>query len=532
MNSGYMGAMNQMMVQQQMFNVVIEQLPSEIKTHPLFSAISTLIIMTLVQNMIGMSGTLGKKIITNIIYYGKSLIYNIKHRINRVSYLQKTHFTKTVIIKFISDKKELNSLYEPVAWYLATTKKINYYEKESLDYFSETAIEYDVAHKIADGELKYDIQKFIPEHISDKICFNGVNIYYSYKTNKITIFGDQERQKENFEIRLSASIPLKQHDEKNVIDEFVDLCVKEYSKMKSGSKNLQKIYTLKNECSGWSVSLKKNTRTFDSVILKNNEQLKIKKILETFYASEKRYNEKNIPYKKGFLFYGHPGTGKTSMINAIANEFNLDIYFVDLRKIGKGNEDRFLDLLKKINMQKSHIVFEDIDCMCDSVLERDKKHKLGKESLISQLEIDLMKNKEMSMKYSKLIHEMINKNDESHGLNFILNIFDGVHSFHGMTYTLTTNFPEKLDKALIRPGRIDHHINFKYCDTEHIKKLFEWFYEKEPEEEHLRSITKQYSPAAIQNAFRYFMDEPDKALLNIDIVNIKPKLDELEDDSL
>ena len=58
----------------------------------------------------------------------------------------------------------------------------------------------------------------------------------------------------------------------------------------------------------------------------------------------------------------------------------------------------------------------------------------------------------------------------------LLEIIDGINEMHGRILIITTNYREKLDKALTRPGRIDLEIEFKRSNVEDINNIYDKFY--------------------------------------------------------
>ena len=81
-------------------------------------------------------------------------------------------------------------------------------------------------------------------------------------------------------------------------------------------------------------------------------------------------------------------------------------------------------------------------------------------------------------------------------LSFILNILDGILETPGRILIMTSNYPEKLDKALLRPGRIDINLEVGYCDKPMIKEMFKFFYKKEIDIDDIETI-QDISPAQL-----------------------------------
>ena len=62
-------------------------------------------------------------------------------------------------------------------------------------------------------------------------------------------------------------------------------------------------------------------------------------------------------------------------------------------------------------------------------------------------------------------------------LSGLLNALDGVSSREGRVLFLTTNHPERLDPALVRPGRVDRKIELGNATADQARRLFLWFYQ-------------------------------------------------------
>jgi chaperone BCS1 len=87
---------------------------------------------------------------------------------------------------------------------------------------------------------------------------------------------------------------------------------------------------------------------------------------------------------------------------------------------------------------------------------------------------------------------------------------------------MTTNKPETLDQALVRPGRCDVRKQFSYCDHNQIKELYHMFFERDVPKAQTESIKEfLYSPAHISSVFMYYRNTPDQALLHLDDIEQK-----------
>lgn len=192
-------------------------------------------------------------------------------------------------------------------------------------------------------------------------------------------------------------------------------------------------------------SRKREKRPLSSVYTNNNISEILKNDIQSFINSKRMYMDNNILYKRNYLLYGKPGTGKSSLIFALASEFNYKIKIIDLKSIRS-----IPDILQQIsNEEKIFYVFEDIDALSTTFIERE-------ESKVS----DNVNEKKESPR------ELVSDNHSS-GLNLsdILNVMDGLYTPEGAICFFTTNHIEKLDKAFLRDGRMDCKIEMNDLDN-------------------------------------------------------------------
>jgi hypothetical protein len=210
----------------------------------------------------------------------------------------------------------------------------------------------------------------------------------------------------------------------------------------------------------WSKLSDLQKRSFDTIILEDGIKEKIVKDLEIFVNSEKDYIKYGIPYKRNYLFHGKPGTGKTSLVTAMANHLRRSIYIISF-DISMTN-----DLLHKaINSMLDEnviLLLEDIDCIFTDRSTETNSH----------------------VSFSAL-----------------LNVLDGVGRQKKLITVITTNHVEKLDPALVRPGRIDMMIGFDICTGKQLANLFTLYnriYSKE-NLKNIENLVKEYklTPSSI-----------------------------------
>ncbi|KAI3850472.1 hypothetical protein MKW98_000282 [Papaver atlanticum] len=176
--------------------------------------------------------------------------------------------------------------------------------------------------------------------------------------------------------------------------------------------------------------------------------------LIAFSKAKDYYSKTGKAWKRGYLLLGPPGTGKSSMIAAISNFMNYDIYDLELKSVKRGNTE--LRKLLLDTSDRSIIVIEDIDCNIALANKRKTKKK---------------KQTKKEKAYEQRLAERLGDQDVT--LSGLLNFIDGLWSSTGgeRLVIFTTNHIEKLDPALIRRGRMDKLIEMSYCCFEGFKIL-------------------------------------------------------------
>ena len=196
--------------------------------------------------------------------------------------------------------------------------------------------------------------------------------------------------------------------------------------------------------------------TFNSLAMDPKKKQEIINDLIRFSKAKEYYAKIGKPWKRGYLLHGPPGTGKSTMIAAMANLLNYDVYDIELTAVKNNTELR--RLLSDIS-SKSLIVIEDIDCSLDLTGQRSKKIK-DRENKDPAEKVDDEEGEE-------------EKSESMVTLSGLLNFIDGIWSASvgERIIVFTTNHVDKLDPALIRRGRMDKHIELSYCKFEAFKVL-------------------------------------------------------------
>ncbi|KAL0945780.1 hypothetical protein HGRIS_012068 [Hohenbuehelia grisea] len=225
----------------------------------------------------------------------------------------------------------------------------------------------------------------------------------------------------------------------------------------------------------WSKVKSKVRRPLSSIILQEGVLESLVEDAQEFIDSEDWYVEAGIPYRRGYLLYGPPGTGKSSTIYALAGELGLEIYSLSLSS--DYIDDTLLQTAASLIPKRGILLIEDIDCAFPSREEEE-------ESMEKQLEYhNPMFGMPQPAKRSAVT------------LSGLLNIIDGVESEEGKFFIATTNYIDRLDPALLRPGRIDKKVQYSLATKQQASSLFTRFF---PESRYGKSITETKGPTTEQ----------------------------------
>ncbi|KAF9779458.1 P-loop containing nucleoside triphosphate hydrolase protein [Thelephora terrestris] len=203
----------------------------------------------------------------------------------------------------------------------------------------------------------------------------------------------------------------------------------------------------------WRLLTTRPKRPLASIILDAGVKEAVLEDALDFLDSKEWYSERGIPFRRGYLLYGAPGSGKTSLIQSIAGELNLDVYVISLSRAGL--DDNSLQELISDLPEQCIALMEDIDVAFHRTLSRDLPVE-GEEPTKKPVA-----DPERSSKVS---------------LSGLLNALDGVGAQEGRLLFATTNRYEALDLALRRPGRMDVHVEFTLASKYQVGQLFERFY--------------------------------------------------------
>ncbi|KAJ3306346.1 mitochondrial chaperone [Kappamyces sp. JEL0829] len=205
-------------------------------------------------------------------------------------------------------------------------------------------------------------------------------------------------------------------------------------------------------------------RGLSSLALDKPQEKLIAKDLNNFVDDHDFYERLGIPYRRGYLFSGPPGTGKSSLINAISKELNRDLYYINLKSF---TSDADVQSAFSAVAKNGIIVLEDIDAQSSQVLKRKPGLSVADSSEMVAIG-PVMDDSDKGEKGKASLKDLFS----SITLSGLLNILDGHTLSPGVLIIMTSNHPELLDPALIRPGRVDVHLRLDYCTTYQLQKMY------------------------------------------------------------
>ncbi len=270
--------------------------------------------------------------------------------------------------------------------------------------------------RIASSKIEGETHSLLPKPGLYNFKYEGRRIWIYYWRKRLeSVFNDAAYYESIYIWYWSKDKSLSE----NIIQEGRELINSRYP---------NKIVTYTNAYDSWHLHSVKETRSLETVSLEGTTKEDLVKDLRIFLTSKKHYQKRGLQWKRGYLFQGPPGNGKSSMVIALASEFKMPLYVLSLASVE--SDSNLIALFSKIPKNCISVV-EDIDT---GFKERE------------------LKNERLSF-------------------STFLNLFDGVITKDGQIIIITTNHPEALDPALTRKGRADRIVNFENASKSQVAEM-------------------------------------------------------------
>ena len=198
----------------------------------------------------------------------------------------------------------------------------------------------------------------------------------------------------------------------------------------------QPVFRMLNRWGDWRRLDDLPARALDSVILPDGQLERIIGDVQGFLDAEADYARRCVPWHRGHLYEGPPGTGKTSVARAVASHFGMDIWYLPLADVDK--DCNLLDAVSRVS-PRSMLLLEDADVF-HAATDRDEGQRVT--------------------------------------LSGLLNALDGIATPQGILTVLTTNEVAALDSAVVRAGRVDLREHFGYADAGQVSRIVSRWYNR------------------------------------------------------
>jgi hypothetical protein len=275
-----------------------------------------------------------------------------------------------------------------------------------------------------------------------------------------------------------------------IIEDFITICKNEYNEELVNNVKSQHVFIFDNlDKEAKTIDYQEfpfdTTKSFDNMFFNGKQEILDR--IDHFTNNKAEYIRLGMPYNLGILLHGEAGTGKTSFCKSLAKYTERHIVILPTKKINCIETLKSIFLTEEINgikipNNKRLYVFEDIDCGSwrNIVISR----ALQKEQVVPEKDVvievinklaEAKKSDEDVKKSSK--SNVMNPNEKNTiTLGDFLELLDGIVEIPGRMIIMTSNHPEILDPALIRPGRVDIVIEFKKLSKENVADMYKlWF---------------------------------------------------------
>lgn len=361
--------------------------------------------------------------------------------------------------------KLINAVLSNTQTVISSMLKSNLLYRIEISYFGET-IDIDIIRKyfqkipyrLDSHEIEYRNGKTVLQWTAPDVTGTYYDMYM-YEKSPIILICNATPVEDKYDAKTSWTlVTLNTKYDKAKLMKFYRFLQREtYSSRKAEQSNVIHVFNPRQ----YIERMEKPNRSFADVFVPETIKDSLINHIDRFINNKKWYLDHKIPYHFGILLHGSPGTGKSSIIQALINHWNSETYIIPADAVPYASEQT--SWFYKNSPKISFVVIEDIDTAGFSEdrieLEYRTKKRTGNSFSISGKEV----------------------------LGRVLNMMDGLTAFTNVIYIFTTNHLENLDPALIRPGRIDLCLEIDYVCDESMDQFLKFHYGKGlPNDKHVK----------------------------------------------
>lgn len=332
--------------------------------------------------------------------------------------------------------------------------------------------------------ITFDDNEVIPIAISNK----GHLVYYLSSRSQLTSTG-------SINDSMYIEEPLREYIvneiiSKNTIDTFDQIYVPKMVSMKTVHGHVD-TFELK------SIGPVNKKKTFDTLFYPQKAELLA--ILQKFRDGKMYPAHIPMDNKLGIILYGPPGTGKTGTVSAIANMLKRNLLVINFTTITTCKQ--FDEILDCKNYSKYVYVFDEFDCILDVISGGGAAAATNREKKEDWAQLLLCAEGEERKSILEMVRQGRTRKDDSPiDLAYLLQKLDGLETAENRIIIATTNNPDKINPALLRPGRFDIKICLGLCTSEMAVNILTNFYKGEREKIQATNIPAgKYSPLELIN---------------------------------
>ncbi len=297
-------------------------------------------------------------------------------------------------------KEQMTTTINVTNYHLSYYKLIKYFQANNVTKYSRILVLLNGRHGFNDTTMVGPGQ-------------NGTHyIYMLNKFFKITVVRNNSSVNDRDKEELFLTYLGRNH-------KYIKELINEIDKFSEEDKNPETTDIWKYNDGVWYKKPAEYKRSIDSVFLDYSIKETVMTHIDHFIKYKPLYKEIGKPYRTTIMLHGVPGTGKTSLIKALAAHYDKD-----LALLGSNTND--LDVALAEAPENSFLVLEDVDGLSGTTVRKGNKQK---EDVLDKM--------------------------EASNVSKLLNTLDGIGSFTGRVLFMTTNHLDKLDPALLRKGRCD-----------------------------------------------------------------------------